>query len=83
MNATTKTALVIAFAIVVVILLLFGGGAMTGVTLGGGMMGNGEMGNGEMGIGAMSGISWMWISALLMLGLGAVLIWILFGKKSD
>jgi len=71
MNATTKTALVIAFAIVVVMLLLFGGGTMTGVTLGGGMMGNGAMG----------GISWMWIPALLMLGLGAVLVWILFGQK--
>lgn len=69
MNATTKTALVIAFAIAVVMLLLFGGGAMTGVTLGGGMMGNGVMG----------GISWMWIPALLMLGV--VLVWIIFGQK--
>lgn len=33
MNATTKTVLVVAFAIVVGLLLLFGGGAMTGATL--------------------------------------------------
>ena len=68
MNATTKTALFIAFAIVVVMLLLFGGGTMTGVTLSGGMMGNGAMG----------GISWMWLPTLLMLGLGALLVWVIF-----
>jgi len=44
MNATIKTVLVVAFAIVVGLLLLFGGGAMTGATLSGGMMGNGAMG---------------------------------------
>jgi len=71
MDATTRTVLVIAFALVVMLLLLFGGGTMTGATLSGGMMGNGAMG----------GISWMWIPALLMLGLGAVLVWILFGQK--
>jgi hypothetical protein len=71
MNATTKTALFIAFAIVVVMLLLFGGGTMTGTTLSGGMMGNGAMG----------GISWMWLPTLLMLGLGALLVWVIFGQK--
>ncbi len=71
MNVTTKTALVIGFAIVVALLLLFGGGTMTGATLSGGMMGNGTMG----------GISWMWIPALLMLGLGVVLVWVIFGQK--
>lgn len=71
MNATTKTVLVIAFAIVVLLLLLFGGGAMTGATLSGGMMGNGAMG----------GISWMWIPILLMLGLGALLVWVISGRK--
>ena len=71
MNATTKTALIIAFTFVVALLLLFGGGAMTGATLSGGMMGNGAMG----------GISWMWIPTLLMLGLGAVLVWAIFGQK--
>ncbi|BBP03025.1 hypothetical protein TPL01_21910 [Sulfuriferula plumbiphila] len=71
MNATTKTALVIAFSIVIVLLLLFVGGAMTGATLSGGMMGNGAMG----------GINWMWIPTLLMLGLGALLVWAIFGQK--
>ncbi len=71
MNATTKTALIIAFAIVAVLLLLFGGGMTTGATLRGGMMGNGAMG----------GISWMWIPILLMLGLGVLLVWVIFGQK--
>lgn len=71
MNVTTKTVLLIAVALVVVMLLLFGGGTMTGVTMSGGMMGNGAMG----------GLSWMWIPTLLMLGLGAVLVWAIFGQK--
>ena len=71
MNATNKTALVIAFALVLVLLLLFGGGAMSGATLSGGMMGTGVMG----------GISWMWIPAVLMLGLGFLLVWIIFEQK--
>jgi hypothetical protein len=71
MNATNKTALVIAFALVLVLLLLFGGGAMSGATLSGGMMGNGVMG----------GISWMWIPVVLMLGLGVLLVWIIFEQK--
>jgi len=70
MNATTKTALVIAFAIAAV-LLLFGGDTMTGATLSGGMMGNGAMG----------GISWMWIPVLLMLGICALIVWAIFGQK--
>ena len=71
MNETNKAALMIAFAIVILLLLLFGGGTMTGATLSGGMMGNGAMG----------GISWMWIPTLLMLGLGALLVWLIFGQK--
>lgn len=71
MNATNKTPLVIAFVVVVVLFLLFGGGAMTGATMGGGRMGSGTMG----------GISWMWISALLALGIGILLGWAIFGKK--
>ena len=71
MNATNKTALVIAFAVVFVLLLLFGGGAMSGATLSGGMMGTGAMG----------GISWMWIPTVFMLGLGALLVWIIFEQK--
>ena len=71
MNETNKVALIIAFAIVIVLLLLLGGGMMTGATLSGGMMGNGAMG----------GIGWMWIPTLLILGLGVLLAWIVFGQK--
>ena len=71
MNATNKTGLLIAFVVVVGLVLLFGGGAMTGVTLNGGMMGSGGMG----------GISWMWIPTLLALGIGMVLGWAIFAKK--
>ena len=71
MNETNKTALVMAFVIVVILLLLFGGGTMTGATLSGGVMGNGAMGR----------ISWMWIPTLLMVGLGALLVWVIFGQK--
>ena len=71
MNENNKTALVIAFVIVLALLLLFSGGTMTGATLSGGMMGNGAMG----------GISWMWIPTLLMVGLVALFIWIIFGEK--
>ena len=71
MNATNKTVLIIAFVVVVVLFLLFGGGAMTGATLSGGMMGSGRMG----------GISWMWIPTLITLGIGILLGWAVFGKK--
>jgi hypothetical protein len=76
MNATNKTALVIALVVVVVLFLLFGGGAMTGATMSGGMMGSGMMGSGMMG-----GISWMWIPTLLTLGIGILLGWAIFAKK--
>ena len=71
MNETNKTVLGVAFAIVVVLLVLFGGGTMTGATLSGGMMGNGAIG----------GMSWMWIPGLLMLSLGVLLAWAIFGQK--
>ena len=71
MNAANKTVLGIAFAVVVMLLLLFGGGAMSGATMSGGMMGNGTMG----------GISWMWIPAVLVLGVGVLLVWAIFGQK--
>ena len=71
MDATSKTALVIAFAIVVVLLLLFGGGTMTGAVMSGGMMGSGSMG----------GISWMWIPTLLVVVLGIALFSAIIGKK--
>ena len=73
MNTATKTVLVIAFSLVVGLLLLFGGGAMTGAMLSGGMMGNGTM----------AGINWMWIPIFPLLTLGALLIWVLFGQEED
>ena len=71
MNAANRTVLVSAFVVVIVLFLLFSGGTTTGATMGGGMMGNGMMG----------GISWMWITTVLTLGLGILLGWVIFGKK--
>ncbi len=71
MNATNNTALVIAFVVVVGLFLLFGGGAMTGATISGGMMGSGRMG----------GTSWMWLPTLLTLGIRILLGWAIFEKK--
>jgi hypothetical protein len=71
MNKTTNTPLVIAFVVVVVLFLLFGGGAMTGGMMNGGMNGSGWM----------SERSWMWTPTLLALGLGLVLGWAIFKKK--
>ena len=71
MNATNKTALVIAFVVVVVLFLLFCGWAITGATMSGGMMGSGMMG----------GISWVWIPTFLTLGIGILLGWAIFAKK--
>ena len=89
MNATTKTPLVIALVVVAALFLLFGIGAMTGTMMNAGWMGtawmdgNGMMGSGwRGGISGMGGMSWMWLPALLTLGLGALLGWALFGKKA-
>ena len=71
MNESSKTPLVIAFVVVIVLLLIFGGGAMTGSMMSGGMMGQGSI----------AGFSWMWIPALLTLGLGVLLGWVILGKK--
>ena len=68
MDTTTKTALVIAFALVA-LLLLFGGQMMTGTS------------DGMMGIGSMGGISWMWLPTLLIVVVGAALFSVISGKK--
>ena len=70
MDATTKTPLVIALA-VVALLLLFGGGMTTGTMMSGGYMGSGSMG----------GISWMWLPTALVVVLGIVLFSVISGKK--
>jgi hypothetical protein len=71
MDASSRTALVIAFAVVVLLLLLFGGGMTTGTIMSGGMMGSGSMG----------GFSWMWLPTLLVVVLGVALFSAFFGKK--
>lgn len=71
MNANTNRALVVAFVVVVGLFVLFGGGAMTGGRMGGDMMGNAWMG----------GFGWMWIPAVLIVGLGVLFVWGIRGKK--
>jgi hypothetical protein len=71
MNSTARSPLVIAFVVVIVLFLLFGGGAMTG----------GMMNGGAHESGWMAARNWMWTPALLTLGLGVALGWVLFKKK--
>ena len=44
-------------------------------------MGGGMMGGGMTGTAWMGGLGWMWIPALLTVGLGALLAWGIFGNK--
>ena len=82
MNESSKTPLVIAFVVVVALFLIFGGGAMTGSMIGGGMMGQAGTAGHRMGQGWINGgFSWMWIPTLVTLGLGAVLGWLIFGRN--
>lgn len=71
MDATPKTALVIALVVVVLLLLFFGGGMATGTMFSGGMMGGGSIG----------GISWMWLPTVLIVVLGVVLVAAVFNKR--
>ena len=71
MSGNTNGALVVALVVVVGLFVLFGSGAMTGGRMGGGMMGTAWMG----------GFGWMWIPAVLTVGLGVLLAWGIFGKK--
>jgi hypothetical protein len=71
MNTKSNKPLVIAFVVVLVLFLLFGGGAMTGEMMSGGIHGNGWL----------SERGWMWSPTLLTLCLGVVLGWIIFKKK--
>ena len=70
MSANTNRTLVVAL-VVVGLFVLVGGGAMSGGRMGGGMMGNAWMG----------GFGWMWIPAVLIVGLGVLLVWGILGKK--
>jgi hypothetical protein len=81
MSESSKAPLVIALVVVVVLFLFFGGEAMTGSMLGGGMMGQGGIGY-RMGHGWINGgFSWMWIPTLLTLGFGVLLGWMIVAKK--
>ena len=73
MGVTTKTAFVSAFAIAVMLHLIFGGSRMAEAVLNGGLMENTAIG----------GMSWMWVPALLTLGLGVLFLWIILGKRSN
>lgn len=70
MNFNTRTALAIALAIVVTVLLLGGGIMGDGVTSNGSMMNNGTLGGIKKGI-----------PALVMLGIGALVVWVAFRQK--
>ena len=70
MDAATRTALIIAFAVAAVLLVFFGGGMATGTMMSGGMMGGGSMG----------GVSWMWLPILLVVVIG-VALYMAIGKK--
>jgi hypothetical protein len=67
MNATSKTALVVAFAVAAALPLLFGGGMETGTMMNGNLMGNGSM----------AGFGWMWIPSVVVV----VLVSSIYRKK--
>ena len=79
MNDSDKRSLTIAFVIVVVLFVLFGGGMIGGGMYGGGggMMGGGHM----MGDWTIGGFQWMWLPTLLVLILGILIGWVIWGKK--
>ena len=71
MNDSIRMPVVIGFVVVLALFLIFSGGAMTGPMMSGSGMGHGWIG----------GFSWMWIPALISLGLSVPLGWSIFGKK--
>jgi uncharacterized membrane protein len=73
METNTNKPLTIVLVVMIVLFLLFSGGALMITLEDGGMMGTGWG----------SGISWMWIPALLFLTLSAILVWVLNTKKKD
>jgi hypothetical protein len=71
---TYSKPLIIVLTVMTTLFLLFGGGALMVTLEDGGMMGTGWD----------SGISWMWIPALLFLTLSLILSWVIInGNKSD
>ena len=72
MNKMSSRTLVVAFIVVGVLFLYFGGGAMMGGGINGGMNGHAWMG----------GNSWGWLPALFTFGLVILIGWLLFRKKA-
>jgi hypothetical protein len=70
-NRSQSMPLNLALIAVAALAVILGVGAWTGSRMSGGMMGRGMVG----------GFSWMWISALLALGAGVVLGWMIFGRR--
>lgn len=87
MSENTNGPLVLALIAVIVLVIvgglfmLSGGGTMIGGSFGGGAMTGGRMGGGMTGSAWTGGLGWMWIPAVLIIGLGALLAWSLLGKK--
>lgn len=71
MDASSKTALIIAVAVAGSLLLLFGPGTMTGSMMSAGMMQGAGVG----------GISWVWTCTLLVGAMGVVLFFLVFRKN--
>lgn len=71
MDAAIKIALVIALGIVAALPLVLGSETMPET------MPSGDM----MGIRSTGGFGWMWIPTLLLVGLGGVLAWVVFGRQ--
>jgi len=71
METSKNKPLNIVLVVMIILFLLFCGGAISVTLSDGGMMGTGWT----------SGISWMWMPALLFLVLSILLGWVIFGKK--
>ena len=68
----TTTAIFIIFAVAILLALFFFSGGMTsGAMFSGGMMKSRHM----------SGSNWMWGPSVIVLGIGALLAWAIFGRK--
>ncbi len=74
METRDRTILVIALVLLAALFLFFGSALLTGTMMYGGY-------GGMMGWGMMGGMGWMWLPTLLVLALGVLLGWAIFGKK--
>jgi len=85
METNKSKPLIIVFIAMIVLFLLFCGGALSVTISDGGMMGGTGWtnGSGMMRSGWTSGISWMWLPALLFLTLSILLAWAIFFKNKS